>query len=309
MVNVSVKTRVLVTGANGFIGIQVCRALLRNGHQVLALWHRSRERLEKLVDDGNLQLEQGDILDADRLRQIVSAFSPEGICHLAVQPPGGSTRWSHQVNVRGTGNLLEVCRRAGIERLVFTSSMSVYDFLSPDYLPVDEDHPIAPLQPYGEEKRAGELLCQQWANAHSLHIPILRLSGIYGEEKRAGAVFNFTRAILKGDPVTIEQNRRIDLLHVADAADAIIAALERAPDLSSSILNIGAGHSLSLTDLAAAIGRQLNREPHIDCIAEGSEFYLDISRARAAIGYQPLAIEERLRQYTLRIEEELRHAL
>ena len=297
--------RVLVTGANGFIGIQVCRALLRNGHQVLALWHRSRERLEKLADDGDLQLDQGDILDVDRLREILSAFSPQGICHLAVQPPGDSTRWSHQVNVQGTKNLLEACSQTGIERLVFTSSMSVYNFLSPDYLPVDEDHPIAPLQPYGEEKRAGELLCQQWAH---LHTPILRLSGIYGEEKRAGAVFNFTRAILKGDPVTIEQNRCIDLLHVADAADAIITALERAPDLGSPTLNIGAGCSISLTDLADTIGHQLGVKPHIDCHAEGSEFYLDISRARVALDFHPLPIEERLRQYIPRIAEELRHA-
>ena len=302
--------KTMVTGANGFIGAHLCRALLQRSHEVVALWHHSRERVESLEGHGPLHLESGDLLDGDRLLEIASRHALEGVCHLAVQPPDGpDPELARQVNIQGTKNLLEAYSRTGIECLVFTSSMSVYDFLSPDYLPVDEEHPIAPLQPYGEEKRAGELLCEQWTRLHSLHIPILRLSGIYGEEKRAGAVYNFTRAILKADPVTIEQNRRIDLLHVADAADAIATALERAPDLGSPTLNIGAGRSLSLTDLAATIGRQLGTEPRIDCRTAGSEFYLDISRARAALDFHPPPIEERLRQYIPRVAEEFRHGI
>jgi len=304
MENASVKMRVLVTGANGFIGIQVCRALLRNGHQVLALWHRSRERLEKLTDDGNLQLEQGDILDADRLRQIVSAFSPEGICHLAVQPPGGSTRLSHQVNVRGTGNLLEVCRRAGVDRLVYASSMSVYNFLSPAYLPVDEEHPLEPLQDYGKEKWAAEELCRHQARA-GMRIPLLRLAGIYGPGKRSGAVYNFIRAVLRNQPVVIEQNRRVDLLHVEEAARALVMALEGADEIESALLNIGSGRSIALDELVLAIGSEVGRKVRLDCRENGNEFYLDIRRAKGMLGFTPLPLEEGLRRFIPWVEEEI----
>ena len=133
--------KVLVTGANGFIGVQVCRDLLERDHEVVALCHRHRDRLDALPDTARLHLETGDILDGTRLQRLCAARGVDGVCHLAVQPPDADDpHATRQVNVQGTRTLLEVCHQTGIRHLVYASSMSVYNFLSPAFLPVDEGH-------------------------------------------------------------------------------------------------------------------------------------------------------------------------
>ena len=79
---------VLVTGANGFIGFQVCKALLDRGYQVVALYHHRTERLAEIQCHPHLSLEAGDILDRAGLQEICEDHSIEGVCHLAIQPPG-----------------------------------------------------------------------------------------------------------------------------------------------------------------------------------------------------------------------------
>lgn len=299
---------VLVTGANGFIGVQVCRALLRRGHGVVALGHRRRERPDAL-EDARLRIEMGDVLDGPRLRQICAKYGVNGVCHLAVQPPGGTElSIARQVNVQGTRVLLEACRQAGIGDLVYASSMSVYDFLHPDYLPVDEAHPLAPLQAYGEEKQRGEQLCQEFGANGDMRVPILRFSGVYGPGKRQGVVYNFARAVLRGEVVRIAENRCVDLLYVEDAAEAMATALERAGAVGTDIFNVGAGCPVALDELAKAVGRVAGREARIECRDEGGAFYLDIGRARQALDFAPRRLEEGLRCFIPWIEETLGEA-
>ena len=296
---------VLVTGANGFIGVRVCQVLLRRGHRVVALCHRRRERLDALVDE-RLRVEVGDVLDGARLREICARCEVDGVCHLAVQPPGvAEASVIREVNVQGTRVLLETCRWAGIEDIVYTSSMSVYDFLHPDYLPVNEAHPVAPLQAYGEEKRRGEQLCQKFGGNGEMRVPILRFSGVYGPGKRQGAVYNFARAVLQGETVRFKENRRVDLLYVEDAGEATATALEKAEAVGTDILNIGAGYPVALDELAEAVGRVAGREARIECGPRWSAFYLDIERARQALGFAPLRLEEGLRRFIPWIEETL----
>ena len=296
---------VLVTGANGFIGVRVCQVLWRRGYSVVALCHRRRERLDALVG-GDLCVEVGDVRDGALLQEICARREVDGICHLAVQPPGGAeASVGRDVNVDGTRIVLETCRRMGIENLVYTSSMSVYDFLHPDYLPVDEAHPLAPQQAYGGQKRQGEQLCRECTENGDTRIPILRFSGVYGPGKPRGAVFNFARAVLRGEAVRIEENRRVDLLYVDDAAEATVKALERAGSIGTDILNIGAGCPVALDELAQAIGRVTGRDTRIERGTGGSAFYLDIGRARQALDFAPLRLEEGLRHFIPWIEETL----
>ena len=182
--------------------------------------------------------------------------------------------------------------------------MSVYNFLAPAYLPVDENHPTDPLQSYGEEKKLAETCCEDYARISGMCIPILRFSGVYGPGKRAGAVYHFIRAVLRGEDVEIQLNRRIDLVYVQDAAEAMVAALEGALRIGLEIINIGAGHSVALVELAELIGRKAGVEMRLDCKAEGNEFYLDITRARQRLGYHPRTLEEGVTRFMRWVQED-----
>lgn len=274
--------RVLVTGANGFIGSWVCRLSLESGHQVVALCHRRRERLEALAGHPALRIEKGDVLDQAHLAALCDRCQIEALCHLAIQPPQAQG----PVNTEGTLSVLQ----AGVGRVVFVSSMSVYNFLAPRYLPVDERHPLEPLQAYGAQKALAETCCQKYRE--QLEIPILRLAGVYGPGKEQGAAYQFTKAALCGRPIEIPLNRSVDLLFVGDAAAAVVAAAEG--HAGSETCNIGSGRALALDELARLICQQQQVEVPIACGPPGNTFYLDISRARQRFGFTPRPLEEGL---------------
>ncbi len=297
--------KVLVTGGNGFIGNRVCRELLLRGHDVTGLCHTHRDHLDALQRIG-LGVEVGDVLDKVCLRAICAKQKIEGVCHLAVRPPqikGGSA--TSRVNAEGTNCLLQACSDAGIGPLVFASSMSVYNFRSPSYLPVDEEHPLEPLQAYGGEKKKSETYCRIHAERKKMDIPILRLAGVCGPGKRAGAVYNFAPAILRGETVEIAENRSIDLVYVQDAATAVVGALEDAGALGLNILNIGAGRPISLETLAKLTAREAGLASRIDCGSKGDAFYLDISRAEKLLGYKPRSLQAGLEKFVPWVEEDI----
>lgn len=282
--------KTLVTGAGGFVGAALCQALLVAEEAVVALWHRNRQRLDALAGMGGLTLAQGDIHDLEYLVDLCRGV--DAVCHLAVLPPGAAA--AAKTNVQGTENVVEACRRAGVERLVYASSMSVYDFLAPEYLPVDERHPCRPLQEYGREKLQGETLCLAAGQSGELQVCALRLAGIFGPGKSHGAAYAFTRAIMADEPVAIEVERAIDLLYLDDAVQALQRALATA---ETGVFNIGSGAHCMLSELAAKIAARLGREPRIDYQEQGGTFVLDITRAQSLLGYRPMALDTALARF------------
>ena len=287
--------RVLVTGANGFIGAQVCRILLERGHEVVGLVHHRRVRLAKL----RVRPEPGDVLDQEGLEALCAAHRIEGVCHLAAQSPAARGRQG-QVNARGTLGVLRACGRAGARRLVFASSMSVYNFWMPRYLPVDEAHPLEPLQAYGREKWAAEVYCR--LHSRELEVVILRLSGVYGPGKRQGAVYRFGRAALRGEPIAIPLDRAVDLLYVQDAAEALVAAVEG--QTGAGTFNIGAGQPIALAELARRICQWQGVAVPITCGPAGNAFYLDIGQAQKRFGFSPRPLGAALDHFLPWIERE-----
>ncbi len=283
--------RLLVTGAGGFIGHKVCLQALNRGDEVFALYHRDQSRLAGLSSLSALHIFQGDLLDCDKLSTLMADGSIEGICHLAVVPPGGDVEWGQRVNVEGTRTVVQAAELAGVERLVYTSSMSVYDFMQPCYLPVDEKHPTGPLQAYGEEKLAAEEICLPLGKIKSA---VLRLAGVYGADRRAGAVYNFARAMVSKKPVHIAVDRAVDLLYVDDAAGAVLDALHSE---ACGLFNIGAGEAVQLSELAAEIADLLEQRAEISSEKKGAAFYMGIGKAQREWGYCPLPRSSALRSY------------
>lgn len=241
--------RILVTGGAGFIGSHIVERYLALGHQVAVVDNLSTGRRD-FVGPG-ARFHQVDIC-SPALEEVFASFRPQVVNHhaaqisvsLSVRDPLLDAR----VNVLGTLRLLELCRKYGVEKVIFASSGgTVYG--EPLYLPVREDHPCRPANPYGASKLAGELYLQAYHQAHGLRYTALRYGNVYGPRQfphgEAGVVAIFALKMLRGERPVIygsgEQER--DFVFVEDVVQANVLALERGDNRA---VNIGTGRGTSV---------------------------------------------------------------
>jgi UDP-glucuronate 4-epimerase len=303
------RMRILITGGAGFIGYHVARRLLGLGHEIALVDNFNefydpalkRRNVEDLRAEGTAALFEADILDAAALSGAFERTQPEAVIHLAawagVRPSIQKPALYAQVNVTGTVNVLELARRAGVQRFLFGSSSSVYG--GSTRIPFREDDPVdRPISPYAATKRAGELLCHTYARNFSMDITCLRFFTVYGPRQRPEmAIRKFARLILDGDEVPVfgDGRSRRDYTYVDDIVDGVVAALRPLPGYE--ILNLGESRTVTLLELIALLEKALGRKAHLRFLPEEpgdmAVTYADISRARQLLGYQPrTAIEE-----------------
>ncbi len=228
--------RILVTGAAGFIGSNVCDVLLGDGHEVVGLDDLSRGKLENLADarsSDRFSFEQFDVTDPD-LTGLLARVRPEVICHLAAQIDVrisvADPLLDARLNVLGTINLLEASKANGVRKVVFTSSGgSIYG--TPTELPVDEAAPVRPESQYAAGKAAGELYLNVYAALYGVAWTSLALANVYGPRQdphgEAGVVAIFGTRLLQGQATKIfgDGTSTRDYVHVADVADAFRRAV------------------------------------------------------------------------------------
>jgi UDP-glucuronate 4-epimerase len=310
-----VSARILVTGAAGFIGSHVCEALLARGDEVVgfdnfdAFYARTvKERnLEGLVRTKGFRFVEGDIV-----RDPLPLDGVSVVLHLAARPgvrPSLEDPASYsETNVTGTVRVFEAVRRAGIRRIVFGSSSSVYGDATP--APFAEEAPAAwPISPYAASKRAGELMAQAFAHLYGLQIACLRFFTVYGPRQRPDlAIHRFTRLIAEGQPVRMhgDGSSERDYTYITDCVDGVLSAVEwtgrsRAAGVAEPI-NIGGGERVRLDRLIDLIGRTLRRdvriERHGDQPGDVRLTAADLRRAERELGYRPtVGIEEGIRQF------------
>lgn len=291
---------ILVTGAGGFLGVRLCQQLLQQEDTVIGLWHRDRSRILDLCDTPRFTAIQGDIRHPTQWLTALQHTSITTVFHLATQPPSSDDP-ARTTNVDGTRTLLEALMDVGAKRWLSTSSMSVYDFENPEYLPVDETHPTIPIQPYGEEKLAAEQVMTAGV-VKGLRAISLRLSGLFGPQRLGGAVSAFARRISEGEPVEIPVNRQIDILHVDDAARALLLAHSRLDELCQPaghlVYNIGRGEPTALASLAQEIGRVMARPVEVAAGDAGNTFYMSTAAAIRDLGFVPAPLSEGLKDTT-----------
>lgn len=318
----SAPGKVVVTGAAGFIGSHVCEALVARGHEVVGVdnfdpfYPRAvKERnLAALRSHPAFRLVEADVVrDAVPLEGGVAA-----VLHLAakagVRPSLDDPAAYVEANVTGTARVLDAARRAGIGRVVFGSSSSVYGDATP--APFAEDAPaLAPISPYAATKRAGELLAHAFAHLYPMRIVCLRFFTVYGPRQRPDlAIHRFTDLIARGRPVRMhgDGSSERDYTYISDAVDGVLAALVRTADRGAAgpfeLLNIGGGARVRLDRLIALIGAALGREPRIERLPDQpGDVRLtaaDLRRAERALGYRPrVAIEEGIRNFVRWYEE------
>jgi UDP-glucose 4-epimerase len=294
--------RILVTGAAGFIGSNLVDRLLDDHHEVVGVDNLSRGTRANLPDP-ELQAErgfsfiEGDITDP-RFASTVAEADVEVICHLAaqidvrisVQDPVEDAR----LNVLGTINVLESARKAGVRKVVFTSSGgSIYG--EPKKMPADEETPVNPLSPYAASKVCGEVYLGMYRALYGLETTALALSNVYGPRQdphgEAGVVAIFGNALLQGRPAVIygDGSSIRDYVFVEDVADAFARAT--GDKGNGQRFNIGTGVGTSVRQLHAAVAdAALAPDDPVFApprLGELQAITLDVSAAGADLGWEP----------------------
>jgi UDP-glucuronate 4-epimerase len=299
------STKIVVTGGAGFIGSHVCEALLGQGHRVVAVdnfdpfYDRAvkEDGIKRLRDNALFELVEEDIRNTDHMAMAFSDASH--VVHLAaragVRPSIEQPQLYMSVNVEGTASVLEACRRAGVTRMIFGSSSSVYGDTTE--VPFREDAAaLKPISPYAASKRAGEHLCETFAHLYGLRIAGLRFFTVYGDRQRPDlAIHKFTRLVAAGKPIVRfgDGSTQRDYTYVDDIVGGVLGALswlDRAPP-GAEIFNLGGSKTVGLSYLIDLISGAVGREPVIrsqpDQPGDVRRTCADISKARSILGYVP----------------------
>jgi UDP-glucose 4-epimerase len=298
----------LVTGGAGFIGSHLVERLVRDGKGVRIiddLTTGKRENIEPFLPE--VEFVHGDVRDLELLRRAMDGV--DYVLHQAAIPSVPRSiddpATTNSVNVEGTLNVLIAARDAGVKRVVYASSSSVYGD-SPT-LPKRETMRPEPLSPYAVGKLAGELYCQVFHRVYGLETVALRYFNVFGprqdpESQYAGVVPKFINLLLAGDPPTIfgdgEQSR--DFTYVQDVVDANLLAVE-AEGVSGEVFNIACGERLTinrlveiLSDLVGAKRRPTYASPRPGDVKHS---VADVAKAKALLGYTPaVTVQEGLKR-------------
>jgi UDP-glucuronate 4-epimerase len=291
-------SRIVVTGAAGFIGSHLCERLVADGHRVLGIdafrptypRDRKERNVAGLSREPSFSLHEAD-LAAGNLAGVL--HGAQVVIHLAGRPGarGEDRAPFERDNVQATAAVVAACREAKVGRLVLGSSSSVYGSVSG---PVSEDAKPAPVSPYAETKLAAERL----AHAAGLELVVLRYFTVYGPRQRPDMAFaRFIDAALTGAaaPLLGDGSQVRDFTFVGDAVEATVrAAHDGRP---GTTYNVAGSRPARLSDalelLAAQLGRPVPLRAEPTSRLDPRRTHADLSRARRDLGWEPtVGLEE-----------------
>ena len=295
---------VLVTGAAGFIGFHVARALLARGEVVVGVDSLNdyydpalkRARLAELEQAPNFGFERLDLAEVAPARALFERLRPSLVVHLAAQP---GVRYSvdHpevyiQSNLVAFANVLEGCRHAGARHLVYASSSSVYGD-QPDHAIAETDPTDQPISLYAATKRSNELIAYSYAHLYGLPSTGLRFFSVYGPWGRPDmAVYLFARAIDAGRPIRVFNHGELyrAFTYIDDAVAAVLRVVDHPPagQPPQTIYNVGSDASISVNALIhlleEALGKAAVREEAPMQPGDVHATRADVRRLREALG-------------------------
>jgi UDP-glucose-4-epimerase GalE len=310
--------RVLVTGGAGYVGSVSVEALVAAGHDVVVLDDLSKGHREAVVPGAGLV--EGSCGDPDLLRTILAATPVDAVLHCAARSLVGESvadpALYYRQNVAGGVTLLEALRESGVRRLVFSSTAAVYG--TPSTVPIPEDAPLAPINPYGETKRTFEGALRWYAAAYGLRSVSLRYFNVAGASARNGEVHEPETHLVPNVLAAVEGRGEVtifgtdyptpdgtcvrDYIHVEDLARAHLLAIQAtAPDdprttaadgaAAAVALNLGNGDGFSVREVLAAAeaatGRPVPQRVGPRRAGDPPVLVADAARAREVLGWQP----------------------
>jgi len=286
---------IMITGGAGFIGSNLAKVLAPNNN-VRVLDNLSSGRLSNIADI----MDSVEFINADIQADIADYFQDIDIvfheaANVFITKSVSDPAFDARVNVMGTLNVLEACRKHAVKCMVFASSCSVYG--EPVSLPITEEHPLSPKSPYAVGKLAGEHYCRVYHDLYGLETLSLRYFNVYGENQRAdnpysGVIAIFTDKAQKGERLTIfgdgEQTR--DFVHVSDVVAANICAATSEKAIGKSI-NVGTGTRVSLNQLTTILNEITGKKVAVSYApprpGDVKHSFADTSLMTELLGHQP----------------------
>lgn len=315
------KSKILVTGAAGFIGYHLCKALCLTGYSVVGIDNLNdyydinlkKDRLKLLKQFKNFQFIKLNLEDRANLEKLFEVSKVEYVFNLAAQ---AGVRYSLKnpssyisSNLVGFGNILETCRRYEIKHLLYASSSSVYG--GNTEIPFSVNHNVDhPISLYAASKKSNELMAHAYSHLYDLPTTGLRFFTVYGPYGRPDmALFLFTKAIIEGTPINIFNRGRMkrDFTYIDDVVEAMIKLISLAPkkaiktneiDITPNnswapykVYNIGNNEPIELMFFIETIEAALNKKAQKKFMGmqpgDMMETYADVDQLVKDIGYKP----------------------
>jgi UDP-glucose 4-epimerase len=299
--------RVLITGGAGFVGSNVTERVARCGGRVTVLDDLCTGSLDNIDPGTKYEFVKGSVTDEALVFRLVK--TADLLIHMAARNIIVSTknpREDYAVNIGGTLNMLLAAREHGVERMVYTSSASVYG--NPRIIPISEDERPLTFSPYAVSKLAGENYCYAFYETYGVPVAVVRYSNVYGPKQDpnnpyCGVVAKFMDSISLGETPQVhgdgQQTR--DFTFVEDAVDGTLLTL-LSPKAEGMVFNLGTGTETKIIDLIMILARLYGREidvRHIDRrdIDNIRRRVLNIERIRTTLRWQPqVGLEDGLRR-------------
>jgi UDP-glucuronate 4-epimerase len=298
-------TRVLVTGAAGFIGSHLVEALASQGDEVVGVDNfdpfyprgMKERNLAEIGRKKGFSFREQDVLDVAAMRALLTPDTV--LVHLAakagVRPSLADPAGYAQANVTGTAAIAEAAREAGVSRVVFGSSSSVYGDSTP--VPFREDAvAVMPVSPYAATKRAGELFLAAVAPIFGFRVASLRFFTVYGPRQRPDlAIHAFTRKMVEGRTLTLfgDGTQARDYTYCDDIVAGVLAAIrwtETAP-IGVETFNLGGSRPVATEAMVAEIAKALGVQPKVEWApmqpGDVQQTAADLTKSTAVLGYQP----------------------
>ncbi len=305
---------ILVTGGAGFIGSHLVDRLLADGERVTAIdnfndfYSPAIKRVNIVAHSrsADYHLVEGDLRDAALVHKAFAEGKFDRVVHLAamagVRPSIQNPNLYHEVNLIGTGNVLDAVRTFRVPHLVFASSSSVYG--NNEKVPFSETDPVDhPISPYAATKKAGELMCYTYHHLYGIKTACLRFFTVYGPRQRPEmAISKFTDLIYRGETVDVfaEGKSRRDYTFIADIIDGIMAACRA--DYKYEVINLGRSDTVVLADLIGHLEQAIGKKAKVRVMpsqpGDVSQTFADITKARRLLGFDPkVSIGDGVRRY------------
>jgi NAD dependent epimerase/dehydratase len=294
--------KVLITGADGFIGSHLTQRLISRGAQVKAFVMYNSFNTWGWIDTfapGDIEAVDvvcGDIRESDMLKRALKDV--DIVFHLAALiaiPYSYASPSSYvKTNIEGTLNLLQTGLDCGVEKIIHTSTSEVYG--SAQYTPIDEKHPLQGQSPYSASKIGADMLAESFYKSFDLPVTTVRPFNTYGPRQSARAIIpTLILQMLKGTHVRVGSLHPVrDFTYVIDTAEGFIKAAE-ADGINGKVINLGTNRGISIGDLTSTLSKIMKKEVTIECEeervrpahSEVNKLICDNQTALQLIGWQP----------------------